>query len=150
MGAPKTEIPEVEIRYVNANDEALAKRVLRKIDSRVLIIMIVTYGLNFMDKFILSTAAVFGLTTDAHLKNDQFSWVGSMFFFGYLVFEYPAAVLVQMLPIGKYLTVATFACGAIMASMAACTNYGGLLTVRFLLGMAVCPDYLAYSVRRID
>lgn len=42
-------------------DSALAKRVLRKIDMRLIPLLFVTYNLNFMDKTILSSASVFGL-----------------------------------------------------------------------------------------
>lgn len=45
-------------------DAVLAKRVLRKIDWRLLPLMFITYNLNFMDKTILSSAAVFGLRDD--------------------------------------------------------------------------------------
>lgn len=39
----------------------LAKRVLRKIDFWIIPLLFVTYNFNFMDKTILSSAAVFGL-----------------------------------------------------------------------------------------
>ena len=42
----------------------LAQRVLRKIDWRLIPLMFITYNLNFMDKTILSSAAVFGLRED--------------------------------------------------------------------------------------
>ena len=45
-------------------DQALAKRVLRKIDWRLIPLMFITYNLNFMDKTILSSASVFGLRED--------------------------------------------------------------------------------------
>lgn len=45
-------------------DAALAKRVLRKIDMRLIPLLFITYGLNFMDKTILSSASVFGLRDD--------------------------------------------------------------------------------------
>lgn len=117
--------------------QALAKRVLRKIDMRVLAIMFVTYNLNFMDKTILSSAAVFGLKDDNHLVGQQYSWVGSIFYFGYLFFEYPTSVLIQKLPVGKYLAGICFVWGVIVASTAACHSFGGLMVVRFLLGVAV-------------
>lgn len=44
--------------------EDLAKRVLRKIDWRLIPLMFITYNLNFMDKTILSSASVFGLRED--------------------------------------------------------------------------------------
>lgn len=42
----------------------MAKRVLRKIDRRLIPLLFVTYALNFMDKTILSSASVFGLKDD--------------------------------------------------------------------------------------
>lgn len=45
-------------------DAAFAKRVLRKIDTRLVPLLFITYGLNFMDKTILSSASVFGLRND--------------------------------------------------------------------------------------
>lgn len=50
----------------DAPDESpvIASRVLRKVDSRLLPLLFVTYLLNFMDKTILSSASVFGLIED--------------------------------------------------------------------------------------
>jgi hypothetical protein len=45
-------------------DIAMAKRVLRKIDMRLMPLLFFTYMLNFMDKTILSSASVFGLSED--------------------------------------------------------------------------------------
>lgn len=42
----------------------MAKQVLRKIDMRLIPLLFITYGLNFMDKTILSSASVFGLKDD--------------------------------------------------------------------------------------
>lgn len=49
---------------VDESEKALAKRVLRKIDWRLIPLMFITYNLNFMDKTILSSASVFGLRED--------------------------------------------------------------------------------------
>lgn len=43
---------------------AVGKRVLRKIDIRLVPLMFTTYMFNFMDKTILSSASVFGLSDD--------------------------------------------------------------------------------------
>lgn len=40
-----------------------ARKVLKKIDRVIIPLLFVTYMLNFMDKTILSSAAVFGLST---------------------------------------------------------------------------------------
>lgn len=45
-------------------DHVVGRRVLRKIDVRLVPLMFATYMLNFMDKTILSSASVFGLSDD--------------------------------------------------------------------------------------
>ncbi|KAL7651490.1 hypothetical protein ACMYSQ_011204 [Aspergillus niger] len=114
----------------------IASRVLRKVDRRLLPLLFVTYLLNFMDKTILSSASVFGLIEDTHLVGQQYSWVSSIFYFGYFFWEWPTNVLIPRVPVAKYLSINTWFWGAVVALTAACTNYGGLLTVRFLLGVA--------------
>ena len=64
----------------------------------------------------------------------QYSWVSSIFYFGFFFWAYPTNVLIVRLPIGKYISFNTFFWGAVVALTAACSNYGGLLALRFLLG----------------
>jgi hypothetical protein len=137
MAIENSSVAEEEVHDVSPYTKALAKRVIRKIDLRILVIMFITYNLNFMDKTILSSAAVFELEEDNHLVGKQYSWVGSIFYFGYLFFEYPTTVLIQNLPVGKYLSGVTFIWGVIVATTAACTSFGGLAICRFFLGVAV-------------
>ena len=61
-----TQIPSVSAQQldITEDEQALAKRVLRKIDWRLIPLMFITYNLNFMDKTILSSASVFGLRED--------------------------------------------------------------------------------------
>jgi len=54
----------IEAAVEHATDHAFAKRVLRKIDRRLIPLLFLTYMLNFMDKTILSSASVFGLSED--------------------------------------------------------------------------------------
>ncbi|PBK69556.1 MFS general substrate transporter [Armillaria solidipes] len=117
-------------------DPDLARKVLRKIDWRLLPIMFITYNFNFIDKTILSSASVFGLKADTHLVGQQYSWVSSVFYFGYLGWAYPTTYLIQRLPVGKYVSINTIIWGTLVALTAACKNFGGLVTVRFLLGVA--------------
>ncbi|PLB55842.1 MFS general substrate transporter [Aspergillus steynii IBT 23096] len=111
-------------------------KILRKVDRRLIPILFFTYMLNFMDKTILSSASVFGLIDDTGLVGQQYSWVSSIFYFGYFFWEGPTNILIPRLPVAKYLTANTLFWGAVVALTAACVNYGGLLAVRFLLGVA--------------
>ncbi|KAH7254173.1 major facilitator superfamily domain-containing protein [Fusarium redolens] len=129
----------------NMIDDEAANKVLAKIDRTIIPLLFITYMLNFMDKVILSSAAVFGLREDTHLKGQQYSWVGSVFYLGYLLWTYPTTVLVARFPTGKYLTINTLFWGLVVAFTAACHNFGGLLVMRFLLGVAeatITPGFM--------
>jgi len=85
-----------------------------------------------------------GFKKDVGLIGNDYSWVSSMFYFGYLAFEYPTNRLLQRLPIGKFSACAIIAWGAVLCCMAGVSNYGGALAVRFFLGVtesAVTPGF---------
>ena len=63
-------------------DPAEAKRVLRKIDLRILPLLMVTYMLQYLDKSSISFASVYGLQTGTHLVGQQYAWLSSIFYFG--------------------------------------------------------------------
>jgi hypothetical protein len=38
-----------------------------------------------------------------HLTGNQYSWAGSIFYFSYLIFSYPASMIMVRLPIAKFI-----------------------------------------------
>lgn len=58
-----------------------------------------------LDKQSINYAAVFGLSEDLKLTGSQFSWCVSLFYFGQLCSEYPAAYLMSRLPIIRFVGV---------------------------------------------
>src|SRR5438309_1369984 len=74
-----------------------ARWVLWKIDLIILPLIAGSVILSAVDKVIISNAAIYGMKADNHLSSAMFSWVGSIFYFGYLIFEYPSAILIQRL-----------------------------------------------------
>ncbi|KAH9884074.1 MFS transporter [Xylariomycetidae sp. FL2044] len=115
-------------------DEATNRRVLRKIDLRLMPIMCGLYLLQYLDKVTLSYAAAMGIMDDTGMSNSQYSWAGSIFYIGYLVFEYPHNRLMQRLPIAKYMSVMVVLWGAVLCFSAFVHNFGGVLATRFFLG----------------
>ena len=67
--------------YKNAReieaDPAELKRVLRKIDYRIVPILFVTYMLQYLDKNSINFASVYGLQKGTHLHGEQYSWLGT-------------------------------------------------------------------------
>ncbi|PMD62759.1 MFS general substrate transporter, partial [Hyaloscypha bicolor E] len=116
-----------------------AKRVLRKIDMRIMPMVFVVYMLQLMDKNSLSFAAIMGIKTDCHLTAKQYSWLGSIVYFGYLGGEIPATFLMQRFSLSKYFSIMCMLWGIVVAMHAVCQDFASLATVRFLLGaIEVC------------
>lgn len=57
-------------------DPAEIKRVLRKIDYRIMPILFVTYMLQYLDKNSINFASVYGLQKGTHLVGQDYSWLG--------------------------------------------------------------------------
>ena len=63
-------------------DPAEAKRVLRKIDKRIVPILFFIYLLQYLDKNGINYASVYGLEEGTKLEGQDYSWLGSIFYFG--------------------------------------------------------------------
>ncbi|KAG9230763.1 major facilitator superfamily domain-containing protein [Amylocarpus encephaloides] len=110
------------------------RRVLRKIDMRVLPLMLGAYFLQQLDKSSLSYTSVFNIQKDAGLHGRQYSWLGSVLYIAQLVMQPLGALLLVKLPTGKVISIAIFLWGVTMCGMAGCRNFKELMATRFLLG----------------
>ncbi|KAJ5654150.1 Major facilitator superfamily domaingeneral substrate transporter [Penicillium lividum] len=126
--------------------EQEARRVLWKIDLIMIPLIMVTVVLAAIDKVIISNAAIYGMKKDTHLTGNQYSWVGSIFYFGYLTFEYPSALLIQRLPVAKLYVGMVSGWAVLMMCTAATQNFAGLASVRFLMGMLEASSFPISSI----
>ncbi|KAJ5394149.1 uncharacterized protein N7487_011790 [Penicillium crustosum] len=115
-------------------DAAMDRRLFWKITRRVLVIQVITYFCQSLDKGILNYASIMGIKSDAHLVGQQYSWLGTILYIGILCGEYPQNLLLQKFPVAKTLAINIFIWGAVVACSAASTNFASLMAVRFLLG----------------
>ncbi|KAJ5207472.1 Major facilitator superfamily domain general substrate transporter [Penicillium cf. griseofulvum] len=106
-----------------------------KLDLSIVPMMLISYLLSFVDKGILSTAAVYGLRDDLRLMGQQYSWSNSIFYFGFLVWQYPNSIFMQRLPIGRWIGGMVFLWGVCVAATAGVTNFVTLAVARFFLGV---------------
>ncbi|KAJ5209300.1 hypothetical protein N7449_003679 [Penicillium cf. viridicatum] len=91
------------------------RKVLWKLDLILVPLMGVAYFLQFLDKLALSQATLFNLREDLNLKGSEYSWASAIFYFGYFAWSW-------------------FLWGGILMCHAACSNWSGLMAVRFFLG----------------
>lgn len=130
------------------DDEAANKRVSRKVDLRLLPLLCGTYFLQFIDKQAISYSAVFDLFETTGITGAQYSWLGSIFYFAYLVAEWPSAYLAQHFPTARVVSIYCFCWGSVMLVTAATNNFAGFAAMRFLLGIfesVVTPAFMMVS-----
>ncbi|KAH8172804.1 major facilitator superfamily protein [Sarocladium implicatum] len=123
-----------------------AKKVLRKIDWRLMPLIVGTITLAAVDKIIISNASLYGMSRDTHLVGQQYSWVGSIFYFGWLIAEYPANAVLQKLPVGKTVGACVVLWGVLVMCLAAAQNAPGLMVIRFILGALEAPLFPAVTI----
>ncbi|KUM59702.1 hypothetical protein ACN42_g7434 [Penicillium freii] len=120
------------------------RKVLWKLDLILVPLMGIAYFLQFLDKLALSQATLFNLREDLNLKGSEYSWASAIFYFGYFAWSWPSSYIIVRLPIGKYISVSALIWGGILMCHAACSNWSGLMTVRFFLGAgeaAIAPGF---------
>ncbi|KAJ5579940.1 uncharacterized protein N7459_005925 [Penicillium hispanicum] len=110
------------------------KKLIRRIDWRLIPTLFVCATLSGLDKTAISAAAIYNIKTDLHLTGDQYSWIGSAPFFGGLAFMGPSAYMLQKVPAVTFFSLNVLCWGILEMCMAACTSFGGLFACRFLLG----------------
>ncbi|GAA5908892.1 uncharacterized protein JCM6883_004205 [Sporobolomyces salmoneus] len=114
--------------------ERLEKRLLRKLDARFLI-LIVIYILNYIDRQALSAAKSYGVVTDLGLKGQEYPTLLSILYVGYILMQIPSNMLVQYS--GRpslFLPGAIVIWGVISLATAFVKNFGQAVVVRFFLG----------------
>ncbi|PSS25344.1 hypothetical protein M430DRAFT_33094 [Amorphotheca resinae ATCC 22711] len=124
------------------------KRLLRKIDFNLMPMLCVVYGLNYLDKTTLSYSSVMGLQKDIHLHGTNYQWLSSLFYIGYLAWEWPTNRLLQRLPLAKWSSFNIIMWGLTLCCMAATKNFAGAVAVRFFLGVfeaAVTPGFALFT-----
>ncbi|KAL3463618.1 major facilitator superfamily domain-containing protein [Aspergillus heterothallicus] len=117
-----------------AYDDGTLSRLRWKLDMRLLPLLCLTYALQSIDKTTLSYAAVFGLEEDLHLKGTEFSWLGAIFYLGYLVWEFPTSIFLQKLPINYFMAGTVIIWGAVLMLHGSSFNFSSQAAARTFLG----------------
>ncbi|CAI7639799.1 unnamed protein product [Penicillium manginii] len=126
------------------------KELVRKLDKRVLPVLIVACLLQALTQSTLPFASIMGLIEDTGMRrpdgrtSQQYSWLTTGMYLVMLVAEYPQNYIISKAPLAKYLGFCMMCEGFIVASHAACVNFTGLIIGRCLLGIfeAACQPCL--------
>jgi MFS family permease len=111
------------------------KKILRKMDLRLIPMLALLYLLSFLDRGNIGNAKIEGLTEDLGMSGSQYNWCLTVFFFTYAAFEVPSNLLLKKLRPSIWLPTIMVAWGIVMTLMGIVQSYEGLLIARIFLGV---------------
>ncbi|KAL8870518.1 MAG: hypothetical protein Q9174_003454 [Haloplaca sp. 1 TL-2023] len=124
------------VRDLSPEERARLESVLvKKIDLRLLPMLIIMYLMNYLDRNNIAAARLAGLEDELELTGTQYLTCVSILFVGYILMQVPSNLFLNK--IGKpaiYLPTVMIVWGVISAATAAAESFGGLVAIRFFLG----------------
>ncbi|KZT25394.1 MFS general substrate transporter [Neolentinus lepideus HHB14362 ss-1] len=119
---------------IDGVDTHADRRLLRKVDLRLLPILTGLYLLSFLDRSNIGNAKLDGLATDLHLSPSGYNNALAVYFVAYVVFEIPANIILKRFDPQFWLPTLTLAWGISSIGQGLIHNQAGLYGIRFLLG----------------
>ncbi|KAF8912987.1 major facilitator superfamily domain-containing protein [Gymnopilus junonius] len=126
----------------DAIDSSVDERaVLRKIDIRIIPWLAVLYLLNFLDRGSIGNAKLYNLEEDIGITDRQYLIALTVFFFPYALLEPASNIILRRVRPSIWLSSMMLIWGVVMTLHGVIKDYGGLITVRVLLGTAEAGMY---------
>jgi len=162
MEGPKTDIGHHEVlhdvdiigeKHIDAEqamhlrqltpDELIAeKKLRRKIDQRIMPVVVTVYLLNYIDRNNYAAARLQGLEEELGLQGNQYQTGLSILFVGYVLMQVPSNAVMNY--VGRpslYLGFFTAAWGLVSLLTSQVKGFGGIVACRFILGIVEAPFF---------
>ncbi|KAF2642332.1 MFS general substrate transporter [Massarina eburnea CBS 473.64] len=114
---------------------------VRKVDIRMMPLMMLLYILNYLDRNNIATARLGTLEKDIGLVGTQYNTVISVFFAGYILTQIPTNMVLNKIRPSIFLPVIMCAWAIVSGATGAVQNYGGMVALRFVLGFVEAPFF---------
>ncbi|KAL4909458.1 hypothetical protein BDW74DRAFT_165901 [Aspergillus multicolor] len=112
------------------------RKLMAKVDWHVVPFLCIMYLLAFLDRVNISNAAALGMEDDLHIADGtKYNTALTIFFIPYIIFEIPSNILLKKLRPHVWLSMCMFLFGVVTICQGLVTNWGGLMTTRWFLGM---------------
>ncbi|KAG2177270.1 hypothetical protein INT43_007927 [Umbelopsis isabellina] len=112
----------------------LERRLLWKIDSRLLPVLSIMYLLAFLDRGNIGNARLGSLEKDLGLVGNDYYNALSIFYAGYVICQIPSNLMVKRMRPSRWIGITMTLWGVCSACMAATHNAAGIFAARFFLG----------------
>jgi len=113
----------------------MERRILRKIDLRLIPVVWVMYILNYLDRNNIGNAKTAGMAKALNLSSSDYSLAVSIFFIGYLLLEVPSNMILSRTRPSIYLPGIMIVWGCISCGYVGVNSKGALIGIRFCLGL---------------
>ncbi|KAH0835352.1 hypothetical protein AYO21_01570 [Fonsecaea monophora] len=121
--------------HVGRDTSERERILLRKLDVRIIPMIMWMYLMSFMDRVNIGNARLYDLEEDLGLVGDQYQLAVSILFVTYCLFELPSNLIIKKLQPARYLAFITFAWGVVATLTGVVQNFAGLIACRLLLGL---------------
>ncbi|OKL59804.1 hypothetical protein UA08_04950 [Talaromyces atroroseus] len=119
----------------NAGNTRLRRRLVWKLDIRILPPLALLYLANFVDRSNVGNAKILGLADDINITNHQYATALSVFFVFYVVSELPSNLILKRMTPKFWLPFLVFVTGIIVMCIGFVKTYAQFIAVRVLLGI---------------
>ncbi|KAM6510459.1 hypothetical protein FSOLCH5_010899 [Fusarium solani] len=132
----KEEVERAETGGNQQEDAQFEKRVLRKVDWRLLPILGCLYTIALVDRSNVAVARISGMDEDLGLDQGSRASISLMvFFIGYIIFEIPSNAFIHKLGAANWLAFLAVAWGLASLGIGFLHNWQGFAVLRSLLGV---------------
>ncbi|KAJ9626232.1 hypothetical protein H2203_003864 [Taxawa tesnikishii (nom. ined.)] len=132
------QLPELLQGLSEDERSVLEKKLVRRIDLRLLPLLVIMYIMNYLDRNNIASARLageVGMQEELGMTSTQFSTCVSILFVGYIIMQVPSNLILSKF--GKpalYLPTVMIIWGIISGAIAACHSYASVVAIRFCLG----------------
>ncbi|CAI0646384.1 unnamed protein product [Colletotrichum noveboracense] len=137
--------PEEWAQHFTSQDEAwhkdYDKKLLVKVDRRLMPTLVMMYLLNFLDRSNLAQARQGTLEADLGMSGTDFNLATSIFFVGYLLMQLPSNLLLTRVRPSFYLASSCCLWGVVSTCNAGAKTFTHLVVIRFFLGFVEAPFF---------
>ncbi|KAF7370490.1 MFS domain-containing protein [Mycena sanguinolenta] len=110
------------------------RKIMRKIDIRLVPWFSLLYLLSFLDRTSIGNAKLYNLERDLKITDSQYLISLTVFFISYALFEVPSNIFLKRLRPSVWFTFLMVIWGLIMTLQGVAHNFGGLVGLRWMLG----------------
>ncbi|KAJ1334965.1 MFS transporter ACS family allantoate permease [Microdochium nivale] len=125
-----------ELEFLNNLSEDVKKQAVRKVDYRLMPMLVLLYLVAYLDKTNIANAKIEGMVSDLGMSGVQYNIAVSVFFITFVLAEVPSNMILHVFKRPSlYIGSIVFVWGIIMTLTGIVQNYAGLIAIRIFLGL---------------